>query len=289
MSPSETEPTMPLIEQETHKAAPAPYIELFELENINRNADEEVIQLRYTAGTDGATTLRFGGWEYYPAACVAAGFEQKGGGTLPRPTFRLGLVNNGLAQYLIYNTDLVGWSFKRIRTFANFLDTGSLADPNSHLPIDFYRVERKTSQSSEFVEWELSSLLSHEGKKLPGREIIRDYCTRSYRFWNTETQSFDYEGVTCPYRGRRIIRGRGGAGGGADDGGTGGGEGDGEGDGGGQGAYSGYSKENGFDENNNPATTEANDSCGRTLKSCRARFPKPLALPTNAFPGIDRQ
>ena len=37
------------------------------------------------------------------------------------------------------------------------------------------------------------------GVKIPKRQILRDFCTHTYRLYDTGTGDFNYTNVTCPY------------------------------------------------------------------------------------------
>jgi len=123
-----------------------------------------------------------------------------GKGTLPSPKLRV-LNTPTLNASIITLGDLIGSTLYRIRTFRTFLDDGSDPDPNAKLPIDVFKIERKAVHNKVYVEWELSAAMDHEGKMIPARQIIRDYCTHIYRVWNPETETFDYTKATCPFAG----------------------------------------------------------------------------------------
>jgi lambda family phage minor tail protein L len=55
--------------------------------------------------------------------------------------------------------------------------------------------------NKRIIEWQLSSAIDQQGVTLPGRQVLRDTCTHTYRSFNTVTQTFDYSNATCPYTG----------------------------------------------------------------------------------------
>jgi lambda family phage minor tail protein L len=93
----------------------------------------------------------------------------------------------------------VGAKVTRITTYRKFLDDQPTADPTSYWEPDIWRIERKVVQTPQLVEWELASILDQEGRRLPGRHMLRDACPWIYRRW--AGTGFDYSTATCPYTG----------------------------------------------------------------------------------------
>jgi lambda family phage minor tail protein L len=96
---------------------------------------------------------------------------------------------------------VLGCTLYRVRTYARFLDNGSEPDPTAFFGPDIFRVERKAVDNPVIIEFELSASIDQEGKKLPGRQVIRDTCLWRYRIWNATTGEFDYAKAQCPYTG----------------------------------------------------------------------------------------
>lgn len=151
---------------------------------------------------DGVT---FNGTFYTPVDFDASGFEYNGTGALPTPKIKL--ANSNQVFQGIVNTygDLVGCPISRIRTFAQFLDTGADPDPTAFIGPDIFQVERKSSENPIYIEWELSASLDVQGAMVPKRMVIRDTCTWRYRVWNPITNAFDYSKAQCPYVGAAIF------------------------------------------------------------------------------------
>ena len=80
---------------------------------------------------------------------------------------------------------------------------GATLHPLAFFPPDLYRIERKSAHTATHVEFELSAAIDQEGAMLPGRQVLRDGCTRRYRHWTGSGWSFD--GVDCPYSGSRCF------------------------------------------------------------------------------------
>lgn len=149
--------------------------------------------------------ISFGGVQYNAIDIDAKGFLWDGKGPFPTPTLQVSNVGNLLTAVMIDLKDLIGATVTRIRTFEKYLDDGEEPDGDQHFPLDYYTVDQKTKHNKVFVEWKLASVLDQSGRQLPGRTILRDVCTHTYRVWNTLTQSFDYTNASCPYTGNRFF------------------------------------------------------------------------------------
>jgi lambda family phage minor tail protein L len=149
--------------------------------------------------------VSFGGIQYAAIDINANGFLYDGKGAFPTPRLQVSNVGNLLTAVVIELKDLVGAKLTRIRTFAKYLDDGSNPDPDAMYPPDYYVVEQKLNHNKVFIEWQLSSILDQTGRELPGRTILRDVCTRTYRIFNPVTNTFDYSNATCPYTDARYF------------------------------------------------------------------------------------
>ncbi len=130
---------------------------------------------------DGIGTLHWQGNEYEPWPVEATGFDISSKGSLPRPTVKFANVT-GLLTGIVYEyDDLVGCTFTRRRTFEQYLDGKPAADPTMELGKDVYFVERKVSENSVYVEFELVSAMDLENTQIPSRAITQNYCTWDYR------------------------------------------------------------------------------------------------------------
>jgi len=173
-------------------------VELFAIDLSYRYKDAPV--LRITSSARENDFVRWRGMNWVPLPIDAEGFETVSNGPMPTPTFRISNINLLASGLLVeYGTDLVGVKVTRHRVLRENLDDG--LDPNSDAEFqpDIYIIQRKTAQNSVFVEWQLSSILDREGRKIPGRKIVRDYCDHAYRYWDKAAEAFDYARATCPY------------------------------------------------------------------------------------------
>lgn len=170
-------------------------VQLFEIDATNYGGG--VIRFS-TAPIDGQPVM-FGGLQYIPFPVKADGFEWNGQGTLPRPTLTAASIDIAFISLVMQSGDLVGAPVKRIRTYRKHLDDGIDPDPDKTFPIDYYVIEKKTSQTRTIVQFELSVQMDQEGRMIPSRQILRDSCTQRYRWW--DGTAYQYTNVTCPYTG----------------------------------------------------------------------------------------
>ena len=160
--------------------------------------------------------MAFQGQIYEPIPVQISGIAWSGRGPAPRPRARVANIGGTLTDLVATYGDLVGAKITRITTYRKFLDDQPTADPTAYWEPDIWRVERKVVHTPQMIEWELASVLDQEGRRLPGRYMLRDACPWIYRRW-TGT-GFDYSRATCPYTGPAYFTVRGeGAGNPADD------------------------------------------------------------------------
>jgi lambda family phage minor tail protein L len=205
----------------------------------------------FTQATDeSGIGISFGGQTYIASDIIVEQFETNAGGVLPTPTMRI--ANTDLMIQALVNEfgDLAGCELRRVRTFKRFLDGQPDADPLKFIGPDVFRIERKTDENPVFIEWELSAAIDQEGKLLPGRQFIRDTCTRRYRIYDptsprAASDGYVYSNVfPCQYSGG-----------------------------------------NAWTSTGQP-TTAANDVCGRKDSDCQLRFGN--VRKTSAFPAMGR-
>jgi lambda family phage minor tail protein L len=189
---------MVTIYQSAQGLNPKAIIELFRLDTTRVGGG----MMFFVQGTQTDKPISFGNQEYQPLDIEFEGLEVSGQGALPTPTIRLANTD-GLAQSAI-NTwgDLLGCEIRRIRTFKNFLDGEPDADPTAFFGPDVFVIERKAVENPVFIEWELSAAIDQEGKRIPGRQVIRDTCLWRYRAWTGF--GFDYSRAQCPYTGNQF-------------------------------------------------------------------------------------
>ena len=173
-----------------------------DLQKINPSAIIELFTLTLDSTLHGASTVyRFhngsnlvsngdivwAGNTYVKMPIQAEGFAfQKG--QLPRPKL---VVSNALgtitAILLTVNqtttgNDLTGATVKRIRTLARYLDAANFSggtnplgtpDPTAEFPQEIYKIDRKSSENREIVEFELAAVFDLAGIRAPKRQCTR--------------------------------------------------------------------------------------------------------------------
>ncbi|MCW2242270.1 phage minor tail protein L [Azospirillum canadense] len=242
-----TTPTLPpALAAEAHSDAPDPIVTLYDLDTAVYGGGT----YHFTDNSGNGAPIKWRGNDYQPFDLESEGWEWSGRGPLPTPRLRLTNANMLLSSLIATYDDLIGCRVTRWRTMARFLDTGATPSPGDHFPPDVYVIERKAVQTKQVVEFELSAALDQQGRMLPGRQVIRDSCTHTYRRWNSLTGGFDYSKASCPFAET------------------------------GAGCY--------FDRLGNPVTDPSQDVCGKRLSDCRLRFNRYGFLFTRAFPGAGR-
>ena len=154
------------------------------------------------------------GKTYIPAPILADGFETSAKGTMPKPKLTLYASEEAIAELSILKThinlgELIGAKITRIRTFAKYLDEenfiafgttvakgGTIAaqrkdedylpdgfdpDVNAEFPRDVYYIDRKSAETKQVIEFELSSAIDIENIKLPYRRVVQGTCQWQYR------------------------------------------------------------------------------------------------------------
>lgn len=131
------------------------------------------------------------GVDYAPWPIKAEGFGRTSD-QQPIPKLTAANLDGTISAMCLQYEDLIGAKVIRKRTFAKYLDGQPDADPAQHFPDEIWFIERKSSESRKDVEFELSSPFNFAGKKLPGRQIVKNQC------------SFEYRGPYCNYTGPAV-------------------------------------------------------------------------------------
>lgn len=199
--------TAPKIAKEIQLLAVNPIVELFE---IDTTALTGTI-LRFTPAPlvpdptlPVPVTVTWRGFTYPPRACQTSGWSWDGTGPLPTPKMVLGNTDLSISALTIGYGDLLGSTVTRHRTFQKYLDGQPLADSTVEFDPDVFRIERKSSQNKNVVEFELGTAIDVQGRQLPGRQVVQGFCSLRYRVWNGT--AFDYSNATCPYTGSNYFR-----------------------------------------------------------------------------------
>ena len=167
---------------------PSAIIELFTLQLDNSLHGATTIY-RFHAGSslkdNGEIVWAGNSYQRFPIKAEGFAFRQ---GQLPRPTLT---VSNALgtitAILLSVNTttagnDLTGATVTRIRTLARFLDAVNFPgdinpygtpDSTAEFPQEIYKIDRKSVENRDVVQFELASVFDLAGIRAPQRQCTR--------------------------------------------------------------------------------------------------------------------
>jgi len=172
------------------------------LQNTNPSAIIELFTLQLDNSLHGATTIyRFHNgsslkdngeivwagntYQRFPIKAEGFAFRQ---GQLPRPTLTvsnaLGTITAILAAVnaTTAGNDLTGATVTRIRTLARFIDAVNFPsnvnpygtpDPTAEFPQEIYKIDRKSAENREVVQFELASVFDLAGIRAPQRQCTR--------------------------------------------------------------------------------------------------------------------
>jgi lambda family phage minor tail protein L len=155
----------------------------------------------FTSAQDFEHETTWGGQAYVPLPMDAQGFEMNTKGALPQPNTTISNIYGAGNLLLDSYNGLVGAEVIRILTLRRFLDDGSTPDPLAYITRDRFVVAQKTSHTALAIVFKLAARWDVEGTQLPRRQILRDVCTHTYRYFNPVTLAFDYSKTSCPYAG----------------------------------------------------------------------------------------
>ena len=172
------------------------------LQNTNPSAIIELFTLQLDNSLHGATTIyRFHAgsslkdngeivwagntYQRFPIKAEGFAFRQ---GQLPRPTLTvsnaLGTITTILAAVnaTTAGNDLTGATVPRISTLARFIDAVNFPsnvnpygtpDPTAEFPQEIYKIDRKSAENREVVQFELASVFDLAGIRAPQRQCTR--------------------------------------------------------------------------------------------------------------------
>lgn len=155
-----------------------------------------------TWGLFAQRAVRFDGETYQALPIEASGFEWNGQGKLPRPKLRIANVGGLVGGLLIAYSDLLGATVTRTRTMAKFLDGMTTADPTAFFDPDIFRIDRLAGRNKVGVEFELATAIDQLGQRLPGRQMLRNACSHTYR----RRVGGAWVAGTCPYAGAAMFK-----------------------------------------------------------------------------------
>jgi len=145
--------------------------------------------LSFTIPSRGANQIVFQGKTFTPYPIKAENFSWNTRGTAPRPTLTVSNIGSVCSALLRQYGDFVGCKLTVRQTFARYVQGGSEPDGTKEFtPLVFF-VDRKSAENNTICSFELSTPWDAQGKMLPGRQILANYCP------------FTYRGTECGYTG----------------------------------------------------------------------------------------
>ena len=167
---------------------PSAIIELFTLQ-LDNNLHGATTVYRFHAGTslkeNGEIIWNGNSYQRFPIQAEGFAFRK---GQLPRPTLTVSNALGTITAILlsVNNTttgnDLTGATVTRIRTLAKFLDAANFPsnanpygtpDPTAEFPQEIYKIDRKSAENREVVQFELASVFDLAGIRAPNRQCTR--------------------------------------------------------------------------------------------------------------------
>lgn len=134
--------------------------------------------------------------EYEPIPIIATGFDRTTKGQIPQPQLQISNIFGTISGLLDTLDDLVGVKVYRRRTLAKYLGNFPTVDITKSFPTDIYYIERKVSENSMSITFQLASPLDLEGLQIPKRIVTHNHCLWEYRgeicgYGNGRASQFD--------------------------------------------------------------------------------------------------
>ena len=167
---------------------PSAIIELFTLA-LDNSLHGATTVYRFHAGTslkdNGEIIWNGNSYQRFPIQAEGFAFQK---GQLPRPTLTVSNALGTITAILLSvnstttGNDLTGATVTRIRTLAKFLDAANFPsnvnpygtpDPTAEFPQEIYKIDRKSAENREIVQFELAAVFDLAGIRSPKRQCTR--------------------------------------------------------------------------------------------------------------------
>ena len=179
--------TAPII-TDLQKINPSAIIELFTITtDATLHGSAQTYRFHNGTSLNANGDIIWAGNQYLKMPIQAEGFAfQKG--QLPRPTLTISNALGTITAILLNvnqvttGNDLTGATVTRIRTLARYLDainfpggTNPLGtpDPTAEFPQEIYKIDRKSTENREVVQFELAAVFDLAGIRAPKRQCTR--------------------------------------------------------------------------------------------------------------------
>lgn len=183
-------------------SAPGSLVELYDLDLTPIDPTAPIIYFISSANESvGAGFVTWRGNQYFPQPMKIDGIDTTTKGSLPRPTLSVSNIFGAVTGIIQQYGRVSGAILTRWQTFDVYLDNGADPNPDGHLPIDQFILDRIVSHNKLEVQIECRSFLDFGVQNLPNRLVLQNICTHTYRIFNSSTGLFDYTNATCPYNG----------------------------------------------------------------------------------------
>tara|TARA_R100001510_G_C7626076_1_gene185912 strand:- start:570 stop:1163 length:594 start_codon:yes stop_codon:yes gene_type:complete len=184
--------TAPII-TELQKVNPSSIIELFTLKTEEElHGSSQIYRFHNGTNLNNNSDVVWAGDQYFKMPITAEGFAfQKG--QLPRPKLTVSNALGTITAILLdvnkvtAGNDLAAATVTRIRTLARYLDAVNFPvnddgvqvnpfgtpDPTAEFPKEIYKIDRKSAENREVVEFELAAAIDLVGVRAPQRQCTR--------------------------------------------------------------------------------------------------------------------
>tara|TARA_Y100000052_G_C2920661_1_gene68063 strand:+ start:153 stop:728 length:576 start_codon:yes stop_codon:yes gene_type:complete len=167
---------------------PSAIIELFTLEtDLELHGSSQIYRFHNGTNLNNNGDIVWAGDQYLKMPIQATGFAFQRG-QLPRPQLSVSNALGTITAILLNvnkvtaGNDLAGATVTRIRTLARYIDavnfpggTNPLGtpDPTAEFPREIYKIDRKSAENRDVVEFELAAAIDMVGVRAPQRQCTR--------------------------------------------------------------------------------------------------------------------
>lgn len=200
-----------VVNQEESKFVPSTLIELFILDGSTLGVPDIYYFTNGQNEVGGKITYITQAYEEFPIGIESV--EIDGKGSLSRPKLTVSNVGGALSTILYEYDNLVNAQVTRRRVYSRFLDAVNFkggvnpyGTPDTTAYVDdIYFINRKITENSQFVQFELTTALEIDGAKLPNRQILALVCPFRFR----DPTTCKYVGVPISDKNNKIFVGGG--------------------------------------------------------------------------------
>ena len=179
--------TAPIV-TDLQKPNPSAIIELFTLKtDLALHGSDQIYRFHNGTNLNNNGDIIWAGDQYIKMPIQATGFAYKRG-QLPRPKLSVSNALGTITAILLNvnkvtaGNDLSAATVTRIRTLARYIDavnfTGGVnplgtPDPTAEFPREIYKIDRKSAENRNVVEFELAAVFDLIGVRAPQRQCTR--------------------------------------------------------------------------------------------------------------------